>query len=218
MTSTGYTVVEAPRVDTRARQRPGKSDPLDGAAIAATVLALHVDQLRTPREDDCIRAAMQILLTARDGLASERTRAVNAVTALLRIIDLGIDARRPLSATKIAEAAHWRVREERLAAATARAEATRLAKRILQLDTELTANASRIKELVESSPAVELLTHTGIGPVTAVTTLVAWSHRGRIKSEAAFASIAGVSPIPASSGNTAGIASIEAVTGSSTVL
>jgi transposase len=29
-----------------------------------------------------------------------------------------------------------------------------------------------------------------------------WSHQGRVRSEAAFASLAGVSPIPASSGNT----------------
>jgi len=32
--------------------------------------------------------------------------------------------------------------------------------------------------------------------------LTAWSHLGRIRSEAAFASLAGVNPIPASSGNT----------------
>jgi hypothetical protein len=32
--------------------------------------------------------------------------------------------------------------------------------------------------------------------------LTAWSHHGRIRSEAAFASPAGVNPIPASSGNT----------------
>lgn len=202
VTSVGYTVVEAPRVNTRARHGIGKSDPLDAAAIAATTLALPVDQLRNPRQDDGIRAATQILLTARDGLASERTRAVNALTALLRVIDLGIDARRPLSASKIAEAAHWRTREEPLAEATARTEAIRLAKRILQLDNELAANTARIRAFVQASPAAELLERTGIGPVTAATTFVAWSHRGRLKSEAAFASIAGVNPIPASSGNT----------------
>ena len=32
--------------------------------------------------------------------------------------------------------------------------------------------------------------------------LTAWSHLGRIRSESAFASLAGVNPIPASSGNT----------------
>ncbi|PRZ17455.1 transposase, partial [Nesterenkonia sandarakina] len=38
--------------------------------------------------------------------------------------------------------------------------------------------------------------------VTAAVALTAWSHLGRIRSESAFASLAGTSPIPASSGNT----------------
>src|SRR5665648_199275 len=38
--------------------------------------------------------------------------------------------------------------------------------------------------------------------VTAAVALTTWSHLGRIRSEAAFASLAGVNPIPASSGNT----------------
>ncbi|WP_433861791.1 IS110 family transposase [Streptomyces sp. L7] len=202
VTATGYAVVEAPRVNTRARRGIGKSDPLDAAAIAATVLALPIDRLSTPRQDEGVRAATQILLTARDGLASERTRAVNTLTALLRTIDRGIDARRALSAAKITEASRWRAREEPLHTATARVEAIRLAKRIVELDSQLAENIARIKELVEASPAAELLERTGIGAVTAATALVAWSHRGRVKSEAAYASIAGVNPIPASSGNT----------------
>ena len=61
---------------------------------------------------------------------------------------------------------------------------------------------ARISELVQASPATELLHKTGIGPVTAARTLVAWSHPGRVTNEAAFAALAGVNPIPASSGNT----------------
>jgi glycine/D-amino acid oxidase-like deaminating enzyme len=96
----------------------------------------------------------------------------------------------------------WRPREEDLATATARTEAVRLAKRILVLDAEITDNTNRIGELVDASPAAELVEETGIGPVTAATVLVAWSHPGRIRNEAAFAALAGVSPLPASSGNT----------------
>jgi transposase len=40
----------------------------------------------------------------------------------------------------------------------------------------------------------------GIGPISAAQVLVSWSHAGRLRSEAAFAALAGVSPIPASSG------------------
>jgi transposase len=38
-----------------------------------------------------------------------------------------------------------------------------------------------------------------VGPITAAQVLVSWSHAGRWRSEAAFAALAGTSPIPASS-------------------
>ncbi|MFF4401499.1 transposase [Streptomyces sp. NPDC001480] len=127
---------------------------------------------------------------------------MNALTALVRVADLGIDARRPLGVKKISEIARWRPREEDLATTIARTEAVRLAKRILTLDAELSDNMNRTSELLDASPAAGLLQETGIGPVTAATVLVAWSHPGRVRDEAAFAALAGVNPIPASSGNT----------------
>jgi transposase len=93
-------------------------------------------------------------------------------------------------------------RQEDLAAATARAEAVRLAARIDDLDTQIKTNITSIEKLVRTSPAAALLDKTGIGPVTAAICLTAWSHPGRLRDEAAFAALAGVSPIPASSGNT----------------
>jgi transposase len=45
-----------------------------------------------------------------------------------------------------------------------------------------------------------LLTLPGVEPVTAAQLLISWSHAGRRRSEAAFAMLAGVAPIPASSG------------------
>ena len=200
--SAGYRAVEAAPMDVAGRRGTGKSDPIDARRIAAAVLPLDEQQLRTPRLDQGNRAAAQILLTARDELTGERTRAVNALTALVRIAGLGIDARYRLGARKIAEISRWRPREEDLAAATARTEAVRLAKRILALDAEITGNMNRIGELVDASPAAALVAETGIGPVTAATVLVAWSHPGRVRNEAAFAALAGVNPIPASSGNT----------------
>ncbi|WZU35798.1 hypothetical protein Rruber_05311 (plasmid) [Rhodococcus ruber] len=46
----------------------------------------------------------------------------------------------------------------------------------------------------------DLLAQLGVGPIVAATVLCAWSHPGRIRSEAAFAMLAGVAPIPANSG------------------
>jgi transposase len=48
--------------------------------------------------------------------------------------------------------------------------------------------------------APALLAQPGVGPVTAGQLLISWSHRGRLRSEAAFAMLAGVAPIEASSG------------------
>jgi transposase len=45
-----------------------------------------------------------------------------------------------------------------------------------------------------------LLGLPGIGPISAAQVLVSWSHAGGLRSEAAFAALAGANPIPASSG------------------
>ena len=51
-----------------------------------------------------------------------------------------------------------------------------------------------------NSLAPVLVAQPGIGPICAAQIICAWSHRGRLRSEAAFAALAGVAPIPASSG------------------
>jgi transposase len=48
--------------------------------------------------------------------------------------------------------------------------------------------------------APALLAQRGVGPVTGAQVLISWSHPGRLRSEAAFAVLAGTAPIPASSG------------------
>jgi transposase len=198
----GYQVAEAARMDTRAHHAVGKSDPLDAARIAAAVLPLHPTQLRRPRMAEGVRAALRVLLAARDHMTTERTATINALTALLRVVDLGMDARKSLTGTQIAAVARWRTRDEELAAATARAEAVRLAKRVIDLQDQLASNVAQMTQLVQASHAATLLEKIGIGPVTAAICLTVWSHHGRVRSEAAFASLAGVNPIPASSGNT----------------
>lgn len=198
----GYQVAEAARMDARAHHGVGKSDPLDAHRIAAAALPLEEQQLRRPRLNEGVRAALRVLVCARESMTTDRTRAVNALTALLRVNDLGLDARKSLTGTQIAEVSRWRAREEPLAISVARSEAVRLAKRISELDADIKTNNARITELVEISEAAPLLAETGFGPVTAAICLTAWSHHGRVRSEAAYAALAGVNPIPASSGNT----------------
>lgn len=158
--------------------------------------------MRRPRLNEGVRAALQVLVCARESMTTQRTRPVNALTALLRVNDLGLDAPKSLTGTQIAEVSRWRAREEPMALSVARSEAVRLAKRISELDADIKTNSTRITELVEISEAAPLLRETGFGPVTAAVCLTAWSHEGRVRSEPAFASLAGVSSIPPSSGNT----------------
>ena len=50
--------------------------------------------------------------------------------------------------------------------------------------------------------APQLLDEPGVGPIVAAQLIISWSHHGRLRSEAAFARLAGAAPIPASSGQT----------------
>lgn len=197
----GIPVAEArpPKRATRAGR--GKSDQIDAEAAARTVLAQDTAQLLTPRSGK-IRSALRVLLVARRQIDTHRTLERNALNALARVIDLGIDARRPLTDLQIAQIASWRARaSDNIEEAVARTEASRLARNIRHATTQLESNLEALRTHVQQlAPA--LLDVFGIGPVTAAVFITAYSHPGRVRSEAAFASLAGAAPIPASSGNT----------------
>jgi len=198
----GYLVVEAPQMNARSRRGVAKSDPLDALAIASAARSTDVTALRRPRLEKGIRAALRILVAARGQMTTERAGNINALIAVVRTVDLGIDARRPLSSVQVKEIFRWRARVEEWAVAIARAEAIRLATRVVALTQEVECNQARMTELLQDSTAAPLLEETRIGPVIAATIFTTWSHPGRVRHEAAFASLAGVNPIPASSGNT----------------
>lgn len=194
----GYRVVEAP-TPRRDRGR-GKTDALDAVLAARSTLVVPLTMLRDRRAGQ-EHAALQVLTAARAHLNGDRVRCINALTALVRTHDLGIEARKPLSITQIETISRWRPREEPFSFAIARMEAVRLARRINEIEAELADNRDSITTCV-SVQAPELLQIHGVGAITAAVVLTVWSHPGRIRSEAAFAQIAGTAPIPASSGNT----------------
>ena len=76
-----------------------------------------------------------------------------------------------------------------------------VARRIQQLTAEERELAREIEQLT-GKLAPQLLNQPGIGPLLAAQIVLAWSHRGRVANEAAFAKLAGAAPIPASSGQT----------------
>ena len=80
-------------MNTRTNHDIGKSDTLDSRRIGAAVLPLQDTQLREPRTDGGVRAGVKVLQTSRDHMSTERTATINnALTALVRVVDLGIDA------------------------------------------------------------------------------------------------------------------------------
>ena len=186
----------------RGVRRAGKSDPIDAEHAARYALALPVEQLITPRNHAGDHAALTVLLTARAALKRSRGSSINRLTALLRGFGFGLDVRTSITDEQISQVAAWRAhRTDDAGMVTIRAEATREAQDILRRSVELKTNEKGLLKHV-TALAPRLLAEHGVGPYVAAQLIVSWSHKGRIRSEAAFARFAGVAPIPASSGNT----------------
>jgi transposase len=193
----GYRVVDAP-CPKRDRGRD-KNDMIDAVKAARSVLSWQVEQLAEVRGGEA-QECVKVLLAARERMTGESTRAINALTALLRGVELGIDARRKLTLAQIRAVSRWRGRGDGPVQAIARAEAVRLASQILDLRVKVKDNHRQLAQIVSEHTPV-LLTMTGIGPVNAAVVLSVWSHPGRIHHEAALARLGGVAPIQVSSGN-----------------
>lgn len=194
-------VVEAKPPRSAVREGRAKSDGLDAEAAARGVLGSDTEKLLYPRAGK-VRSALRVLLAARRAMDTQRTATRNMLTALVRVVDLGVDARKPLTDQQVSLIASWRSRPcDDIEQSTARTEAVRLARDVLMLTVKLQGNRDALMaHTVELAPA--LLSTRGIGPVTAAVFVTAYSHPGRVRSEAAFASLAGASPLQASSGNT----------------
>lgn len=201
ISETGYRVVEAPGPSAKRLRGAGKTDTLDAITAARSTLVMRLDRLRDRRTGE-LQTALKVLTVAREQMNADRLRSINALTALLRTHDLGLDARKALTLTQIRTVTSWRRREEPLSLSVARADAIRHARRVIELDGDLKSNREQVTKLVTDHAPV-LLEMTGVGAITAAVIMTVWSHPGRIRSQAALAQIAGTCPIPASSGNTA---------------
>lgn len=203
LTQAGIDVAEVRPAARSAHAHHGKSDALDAEAAARAVLGREIKTLARPRQTGR-REALRVLLAARSLLDQQRTANRNALLALLRSVDLGVDARKPLSDDQIRVIAAWRATgrsAQKDPLAVARREARRLARTIIDQTQLLKENHRELSELAEQQ-APGLQGHPGVGPVTAAIIICAYSHHGRIRSEAAFAALGGIAPVPASSGNT----------------
>jgi transposase len=199
LTGHGERVVEVAGPRRPARRSSGKTDAID--AVRAAQDALTIDQLATARRRGD-REALRVLLACRRGATGARVAAISQLKALI------VSAPDPLRAQVRSLTAKLQIRacaalpddpaqppEQRMTALALRATA----QRIQALVAEARLLERQISRLVQGV-APWLLELPGVGALSAAQLLVSWSHPGRCRSEAAFAALAGVSPIPASSG------------------
>ncbi len=209
LSETGELVCELDRPE-RARRRNGeKSDPLDAVRAAREVIGRA--RVGTPRgagpdaEQAAIRQALAVLLAIR------RSAVQAAADARRQLFSAVLTAPEPVRArlrvmtsdAMIAKLLTWRpgspwARVDLETATTVVCLQT-WARRITDLTAEAQLHEKEIKALVKAWRP-ELLEEVGVGPIVAATVLCAWGYAGRIHSEAAFAKLAGTSPIEANSG------------------
>ncbi len=201
LTRQGLRVVEVDRPDRKTRRMKGKSDPIDAYAAATAVASNRATG--TPKTRDGIVEAIRSLRVARRGAVKARTQAMNQLRQLLITGEADLRARlRDLSADAlIAACARLRPGPDLSDPAQALKFALRrLARRHQYLGEEIAGLDAELKALTaRAAPA--LLELKGVGSDVAGQLLATvGDNPDRLRSEAAFAHLCGVAPIPASSG------------------
>ncbi|MEV4126432.1 IS110 family transposase [Nocardia sp. NPDC049707] len=197
-------VVEADRPDRRTRRFQGKSDPID--AIQAARTALAENRTATPKHRDGRIEALRNLRVARRSAVDQRADTQRRIKALIVTAPDELRQRlRGLSDTELIGTC-TRLRPDRADAASP-ATATKIALRSLaRRHQQLTVEIGDLDQLLHPLVAAinpNLIAANGVGTDTAGQLLVtAGENHDRLRSEAAFAMLCGVAPIPASSGKT----------------
>ena len=192
-------VVEVDRPRRRPHRSGAKSDELD--AVRAARQVWEQKHLCQPRRRGS-REALRVLARTRQGAVAARTAAICHLKALVVTAPEGLRQQlRPLTTGALVNhCAAMRASSRRNAEQAATVSALRsTARRVRALTTEEKQLKQQIETIVRTE-APALLEQPGVGELSGAELLIAWSHAGRLRSEAAFASLAGVSPIPASSG------------------
>jgi transposase len=202
LVAAGEEVAEIERPNRPGRRHGAKSDPIDAARAAREALSAdHLAELRSRGA----RQSLSVLLAAR------RSAVDASKVAQLQIHNLVIAAPEALRArfrdcrstrklTTIAARLRLQPSWDHETRTTTQALRS-LARRAQALTAEAKVHEAAMRRIIESWRP-DLLDQIGVGTIVAATLLCAWSHPGRVRSDAAFASLAGVAPIPASSGQT----------------
>jgi transposase len=193
-------VVEVDRPNRQRRRRKGKSDPQD--AISAARAALSGDACGEAKTRDGNVESMRVLRVARSSARKGRTQALNQMRGLISTAPEPIRAElRGLNVFHLLErASTYRPGAKRDVVSLTKFTLRMLARRAMVLAEEITEIDSILKPLVKET-APQLVGALGVGTDAASALLVtAGDNPERLRDEAAFAHLCGVSPIEASSG------------------
>lgn len=197
----GVDVVEVDRPNRLLRRREGKTDPLDAIEAARAAQSGRAFGLAKTRDGNV--EAIRALVVAKRSARSMKVKTLN------QIRHLGFTAPEPIRARLSGvpkehlarEAASFRPQPGGDAVTFATKTALRtLGRRVLALDVEKAQLDAHLSVLVRAT-APQLLELHGVGIDTAALLLVsAGDNPQRLRTEAAWAHLCGVSPIQASSG------------------
>ncbi len=197
----GELVFELDRPKRPKRRMGEKNDELDAIRTARDTLSREHNA--TPRRG-ADRAALSVLLAGRRSAVEGAKGAHQQLQSLICAVpeQLRSKFRGQRSRTVAVTAGRLRIRGEwDLETRTYATMLRDLARRRVALLKEAKTHEQKILAIVKSWRP-DLLDEFGVGPIVAATVLCAWSHPGRCRNEGAFAKLAGVAPIPASSGVT----------------
>ena len=157
---------------------------------------------RQPRTGDGVREALRLLAVDREQMTTQRTRLDNQLLAdlLTGTAEQQAMRKKDLTSGTLRKLAGARGRAGRPVDEQARLVVLRRkAQDIVRLDQQIRENERQLRTIL-GEVAPQLLEQVGVGPVVAAQLIVSYSHHGRCRDEAAFAALAGVSPVEASSG------------------
>jgi transposase len=186
----------------RTGEGKGKSDPLD--AVSAARAAQSGRAAGAPKGRDGAVEAIRALMVAKRSARGERAQAINQARALILTGPEELRARfaRHSAAALAAGIAALRPRPGDAAGYAVRVALRELGRRVEFPDAQIERLDDLIIPLV-TARAPGLLSLYGVGPDTAALLLIAaGDHPERLRSEAAWAHMCAVAPIPASSGKT----------------
>jgi len=196
----GVALVEVNRSNRQLRRRHGKSDPLD--AVAAARAAQSGTATGHAKGRDGTVEAIRVLRVARRSARTDRVRAINQLKGLVATApdELREPLRRLGRRQLVATCKAFRPGEDLSPVAATKYALRLLAQRVTRLETELEDLDEQLQALVEAAASALLAEHA-VGTDTAGALLVAaGDNPKRLRSEAAFAQLCGVAPLPASSG------------------